>query len=82
VSSKLNQARIDGEPYNSTGLSFTPNVVHGHDELTKRPYLLLLIGFNKTRLGQPTVRALWGVSPISGFYEAKCILPVEVQAAG
>ena len=56
--SKLKQARIDGEPYNSSGPSFTPDVVHGHDELTKRQRLLLLTAFHDTRLGQATVRAL------------------------
>jgi hypothetical protein len=44
-------------------------VVNGHDELTKRQSLFLLIGFHDTRLGRVTAQALWGVHPICVFVD-------------
>ena len=40
-SSKRHQSSVDGEPYNSSGPTFTPGIVHAHDEVTKRQWLLL-----------------------------------------
>jgi hypothetical protein len=70
ASSKLNQVRINGEPHNPFGLVFAAGVVNARDELTKRQCLLLLIGFHDPRLGQATVRVLWGVYPIQDCRES------------
>ena len=53
LSAKLNQVCVDSEPYNSSGPSFTPSIVHGHDEFTKRQGLLPVAGFHylKSKLG-------------------------------
>ena len=66
VSSKFNQARIDGEPYDSSGPPFTQGAVHGHDEFTKHQWLLLLRGFHDTKLGQANMRR-YGALPGQGF---------------
>jgi len=46
LSSKLNQACIDGEPHNPFGFLSAAGVVNGHDELTKRQVSLPAIGFH------------------------------------
>jgi hypothetical protein len=62
LSAKLNQVRLDGEPYNPSGLVFAMNVVNARDELTKRQRLLLVIDLHGLNIGQETARAPWGVS--------------------
>ncbi len=62
--SKLNQACVDGEPYNTAGPSFATGGKRSHDELTKCKCFLFVIGFHDMSLGQATDRALWGVYPI------------------
>jgi len=52
VASKLNQARLDGEPHNPSGLVFAVGVVNTHDELTKRQRLLLVIDLHGIRIGR------------------------------
>jgi hypothetical protein len=44
--SKFNQARVDGEPHNSSGPAFTPSVVRHGDELTKRQKVFPAIGLH------------------------------------
>jgi hypothetical protein len=55
LSSKLNQACIDGEPHNPFGFLSAAGVVNGHDELTKRQVSLPAIGFHglKCKPGNP-----------------------------
>jgi hypothetical protein len=48
---KFDPAPVDGVPHNFSGPSFVPGVIHGHDELTQRQRLRLLIEFHGTRLG-------------------------------
>ena len=69
LSSKLNQACIDGEPHNPFGFLSAAGVVNGHDELTKRQVFLPAIGFHglKCKSGNradamgclPHMRFLW-----------------------
>ena len=68
--SKLNQVCIDGEPYNSSGPSFTPGVVNGHDEFTKRQVSLPAIGFHGLKCNRASSRAIWGVYPICVFLDS------------
>ena len=85
--SKLNQACVDGEPYNAAGPSFAAGGIRSHDELTEGKCFLFVIGFHHMSLEQATVRALWGVYPIRDCCEAthklgvaaswRCILPPE-----
>ena len=70
VASKLNQARLDGEPHNPSGLVFAVGVVNARDELTKRQGLLLVIDLHGMNIGQETARALWGVYLIWDFRES------------
>jgi hypothetical protein len=64
VSSKLNRARIDGEPHNPFDLLFAVGGVNARDELTKLQWLLLVIDHHGMRIGRDTTRALWGVFPM------------------
>ena len=50
LSWKLNQARIDNQPHNSSSLASSPGAISRRDELTKRQYLLLAIGFHDLNL--------------------------------
>ena len=46
---KFDQLCVDGEPHDSSGL-FAQDIMRGHDELTQRERLLLLIAFHATSL--------------------------------
>jgi len=61
--SKLDQMRVDGEPHNPSGPSFTPGSVRGGDETTQRQGLFPAIGFHGLKYKPETVPALWGVHP-------------------
>jgi hypothetical protein len=82
MSSKLNQARINGEPHNSFGFLSAAGVVNACDEFTKRQCLLLVINHQDMNIGQTAAQTLWGVSPICGFVKPNAFCTVEAQAAG
>jgi hypothetical protein len=64
LSAKLNPVRLDGEPHNPFGLLSAAGVVNARDKLTKRQYLLLMVGFHGIRIGRATAYPLWGIYPM------------------
>ena len=59
VSSKCNNVRIDGEPHNTLRPAFAAGAVNGHDEITERQCLLLVIGFYDALILGSEVAIVW-----------------------
>jgi hypothetical protein len=49
LSAKFNDVRLDGELYNSAGITFVADVVNACDELTERPGSLRGFGFHNPK---------------------------------
>jgi len=63
LSSKLDQVRVDGEPYQSTGPASTPGVVRGADELPKRQRFLPAMRFHRLEYSPEDRAPAMGCSP-------------------
>ena len=63
VSSKLNPARIDGEPHNPFGFLSAAGVVNARHEFAKRQCLLLVIDHQDMNIGRETAGGYRVFSP-------------------
>ena len=65
LSSERHPARIDGQPHCSSGAAFAAAAVNGDYQLAESQPVLPEMGSHVVTISAATMRALWGVYPIS-----------------
>jgi hypothetical protein len=70
LSTKLNEARLDGEPHNPPGLLSAAGVVNARNELPKRQGFLPAIGFHGRNIGRETAPRYGVFTP---FWISTCL---------